>query len=195
MKKATSVFTILTILAIMCTLVLTACGDNNNEPHTEVSYRAMRDVELGVTITLGDTSAQVEAALGRAINTVSGRTVFENGMEITFIGGRATAIEGVNPLDSGRFEIYGFRIGMQAEEIAETFFRHHELSDGFSELADGPVYFFTRFFDASGNNMGDLQAGRPDGADVANFIDLWNTSLEQSIRLTVIDFTNTPLLS
>jgi len=115
-------------------------------------------------------------------------------MEITFTGGRVTAVEAVNPLDSGRFEIYGFRAGMPMREIAEIFYTHHDMSEGFSEMTDGSVYFFMRYFDGKGNDLGDIQVGRPDGTEIGNFIDWWNTPLENSLRLTVIDFINSPAL-
>ena len=168
--------------------IFVACGGGRGGAQVEVGVRSMRDVELDVIISLGDSRLDVEAVLGQAVLVSGERIIFDNEMELTFVNNIVTMIEGNNGLDSGRFEIHGYTIGMTAAQISAGFEAHEEMSEGFSEFVGGTVYFFMRFFDADGDYMGGTQTGPPAGAAVGNFIDWWDTPEEQSLRLTVISF-------
>ena len=155
MKKLITIIT-----AAILAAALTACTSGNNGNNTApgtLSVISMRDTELDLIITLGDTQESVEAALGQP-HEFGGFVIgdgaillFENGMEVAFEHGLAIEINAVNHIDHGRFEIYGFAPGTPLAELSQNFTLLEEMSEAFSNISDGSVYYYVAFTDAQGN--------------------------------------------
>lgn len=159
------------------TITFVACVGNDYDERV-LDFKSMRDVELDVIISLGDSRERVEELLGQPI-WIYERTEwsvqreityldFENGMNIHFERGSVRYIRGINEIDSGRFEIYRYTIGMTLEEIGDTFEQY---------VAHDDTLFlnFNIFYDENGNivgyrNHGESNLSPCDNTVVFNYI-------------------------
>jgi len=130
-------FTVVVIL-VLC-VGLAGCGDSTEtqgvgqaEAAPILDYRSMLDTELNMLFPLGISRSEVEEVLGQpvTIDDEWGTFEYQNGMVFIYEGDVAILIEGENGLESGRFEILGFRVGMTRGQIASNF----ELDEDMSEL-------------------------------------------------------------
>jgi len=108
---------LLAIFVLIALAVFVSCGRNQEQ---DIDFRAIRDVELGIDISLGMTLSDVEALLGQSqggfVRTDEDGTAtrmysFDNGMLIGFAENMVTHIQASSPLDAERFEVLGHRIG------------------------------------------------------------------------------------
>jgi|GEM_PF-4918514 len=109
MKKFFSLVGLLFTLAL-----LTACGGSDAQ---DLDFRSMRDIELGVTVSLGQTIDEISEVLEfleeHSADIIGGHgiAVFENGMYIRFEDGVAIHIQGNSYPSNERFEILGHTVG------------------------------------------------------------------------------------
>ena len=206
MKKI-SKFLFFALLAIF----LTACGNNDNGydvlPGIDLDFRSMRDVELDVIISLGDSISEVRSLLGEPsvsgppVSLASGEMladIFENGMWVTYMDGFVDSIRGANGFYDGRFEVHGYTIGMTHAKIAAAFhpMPHADESlpnaDAINEMFAG-MYAYANFFDTNGNRLRGMDASLEEMADTAVSVHVYwayNTVLawEKGVTLSVILF-------
>ena len=148
------------LIVIFLVIGTTACSSNPNNDRV-LDFRSMRDIELDVIISLGDSRSQLEDSLGSPIyeilngfTTVGRGTVltFNNGMEIVLVNDVVSVITVEDELHSGRFEIFNYTISMMPEQIAVNFHKRVTLVES---------YIFTAYFDPYGNRL-DIVGARAD---------------------------------
>jgi len=150
---------VITLISAIVTISLTACAaGTDGTPQRELDILSMRDTELGVVVSIGDSQSDVETILGQPMETVGMMVIgdgaileFQNGMEVTFEHDAVISISAINGFTDGRFEIYGYRAGMTTDEIAANFGLLEEMSEMFSSAFGGTVLYYANFFDAQGN--------------------------------------------
>jgi hypothetical protein len=125
MKKLANIF-----LVSLVAVIFAACGSYDDTPR-ELDFRSMRDVELDVIISLGDSRSRLEELLGTPIRygiwfgdeMFSFPVTFENGMNVMFSLDRLVTKMSVD--NAERFEIYGLTADMTQEQITELFTNLH----------------------------------------------------------------------
>jgi hypothetical protein len=161
-------------------IIFSACGDDR-----ELDFRSMRDTELGVVISLGDNRERLVRLMGEPVHeipslSIRGGTllIFANEMDVTVYNDEVKLIFAENNLDSGRFEIYGYRVGMTPSQIAANLDENEEHSGIASRVTDGTVHIYMNFYDASGNKT-------TGNASVAGGVEWWDTSAISNVLLSV----------
>jgi hypothetical protein len=157
--------------------IFVACGKNENN---ELNFRSMRDVELDVIISLGDSRERVEELLGEGepgVELRNGEMLdFENGMSVRFNDDVVVGLHAFNEYDAGRFEIFGYTIGMTEEQLAEIFIHpvtsvHHMV---------GQIHYLN-VFDENGRHLDEIQW---DDTWVSNMVTMWDTEIYNEINYT-----------
>jgi hypothetical protein len=175
----------------MLLVFLVGCGNEDESIPREMDFRSMRDTELDVIISLGDSRADVERALGRFnshINSEGERigTIFRNGMTVMFEDDAVINITADSEIGGERFEIYGHRANMTPEEISEISEFINMTSDGFSARMGGRAYLFMSAFDEYGNNLNGSPTALRENQAVSTFITWWESPHDRSVQLTVM---------
>ena len=117
-----------------------------------LDFRSIVDTESGHVFSLGDTRNSIEAVLGQPIEMTQWGVEFQNGLFVEFEDNLAVYFEAENGLAAGRFEIYGYSIGMTKNQIASIF----ALDEMMSSILTNPelgriVSWFELYYDANGN--------------------------------------------
>ena len=133
--------------------VLGAC--RSDEPRA-LDFKSILDVELDTIFSLGDTRESIEAVLGRPIRheNLAGPIYefeYQNGLVVWYRDGVAVFFEAENEHETGRFEIFGYRIGMTRSRIANIFDFNERWSDSATSSSTGRrIFRYERFYDAEG---------------------------------------------
>lgn len=180
-------------LCIILLFIFAACGGSQNDERV-LDFRSMRDTELDVIISLGDSRARLESLLGEPIHESAlpdnaGFSLrFAGGMDIILRDGGASFIYAENTSSDGRFEIYGYSIGMNPEQIGENIDFNEALTNAILDVPSvDSAYVFRGFFDARGNSLGG-GAAPPGAAAVGHTIKWVEEYGEASIVLTVMSW-------
>jgi len=160
-------FCVLTVLFL--TIIFIVCNVNYDEEKV-LDFRSMRDVELDVIISLGDSRERLVELLGEPEVEHTSEHVgtffrFGNGMHIRMNDGAVDDISGENEFGSGRFEIFGYNLGMTPDQIAENL-EAHNCDIEYMEEFGIRAYVFENYFDADGNIFSGVQCYRPENAPV-----------------------------
>jgi len=135
------------LISLFVLVILAACGREQT-----IDYRSILDTETGHTLSLGDSRADIERALGDYTFHVESdrfnifeytyalRVIFEDDVAVAFFAGNAS--------DSDRFELLGYRIGMTREDAASNFQHAYEADTEGLMIA---MHHFDNFYDAQGN--------------------------------------------
>ena len=194
-----------TVFGVLCFLVLAGlvgCGgeQNSNAPPI-LDYKSILDTEIGNMFSLGDTRANIEAALGQPIRRethdeeldgIEGleeveEVEYQSGLTIMYSDNKVIAFAAENRLDTGRFEIFGYRIGMTRRQIANVF-----GNDG--EFFNPNIGFYYKFYDAIGNPMS-MESAESAKDDIAVFVQIiWFEGVGETdmVRILVADGTKFP---
>ncbi|MCL2456710.1 MAG: hypothetical protein FWD19_04095 [Defluviitaleaceae bacterium] len=149
---------------IFCSCEKNFIENENFFSHEEIEndvldFRSMRDTELDVIISLGDSKEKVIELLGELpeesyIGTEYTIFQFQNGMSISFENDEVAVIFARNIFGAEKFEIYDCAIGMSREQIAVDFEFNENISEVLSEWHDGTEYFYAKVFDSYGHHLG-----------------------------------------
>ena len=166
------------MFTVLLALSLVACGGESSAAQFEnrtLDFKSIHDVELGLIFSLGDNKDDVVYVLGRPVSTdVDGdesEYIFHNGLTFLFIEDRAVWIQGENQLDTGRFEILAYRIGMTRSQVS----RYFEVNETLSGLSMLDAY--ERAYDVSGNSV--------DKSDAVIFGDVHFRTLLDNVTVSV----------
>jgi len=176
-RKFTKLEKILAVLISLVVVMILYGSITRNHRMRVLDFRSMKDTELDVIISLGDSRRYVERVLGPSEPVTEGagsfRTIrrYRNGMEIMFYDDdRAVELIGINGFTSGRFEIYRYRAGMTEQEIDANF--HLSFSEAFGTR-------YIKHFDRLGNS------DDPDRVAVVSTIEWNDRELRNLVRLSV----------
>jgi len=143
------------IVVVLALGLVAACGSNDgaSQDQAVLDFRSMMDTETGTMISLGDTRESIETALGRPVNHDEewDEYTYHNGIAVIFENNRAISISAYQPITEGRFEIFGYRVGMTRDEVSDVF----DLSFHLEGIG---TYSFVRSYDRSGNLTDDNNA-------------------------------------
>ena len=129
---------ILGVFVVVVLGVLVGCGGNDQD----LDFRSVRDVELGVVFSLGQTRDEVETLLGQTkiLNTYSLWLTTDSGMSFRFEDGVVVVIAARSHTESERFEIFGHRIGDSVD--ATQYFERFYYEDGSPASSFESAYAF-----------------------------------------------------
>jgi len=140
---------LLAIFALVMLAALVSCGRSREQ---DIDFRAIRDVVLGVDISLGMTLSDVEDLLeqsprGFTRSKEDGTTYrqyrFDNGIIVNFVDNMVIHIQASSPLGSERFEVLGHRIGDKSDSDW-TSTRSYSPDGGFVPHFIEDVYVLSR---------------------------------------------------